>query len=59
MRTMAFLAVCQSSTTGAYIAACAESNAGAAEWLSAALLAAVSALFACYVIVEAARGARR
>jgi hypothetical protein len=59
MRTLAFLSILQSLTTGAYIAACAETNAGAADWAFAGVLAIACCLFACYVIVEESRGARR
>jgi hypothetical protein len=58
MRTLTFLSVLQSLTTGAYIAACAESNASAADWAAAAALTLVSCAFAGYVIAEG-RGARR
>jgi hypothetical protein len=59
MRTLAFLSVLQSLTTGAYVAVCAESNATALDWFFAGLLALSSGLFACYVIVGEACKARR
>jgi hypothetical protein len=58
MRALAFLAVLQSFTTGAYIAAFADSNASAVDWLFAAAHAIISCLFARYVITEGDRGAR-
>jgi hypothetical protein len=59
MRTLAFLSVLQSFTTGAYVAACSESNANALDWFFAALLVFASGLFACYVVAEGGRSARR
>jgi len=52
MRTLAFLSVLQSMTTGAYIASCVEARASLAEWVFAVCLAIMSAFFACYVVIE-------
>jgi hypothetical protein len=56
MRTLAFLAVLQNLTAGAYIAACADGNASAVEWLFGAILALTSFLFSCYVVIEGKSG---
>lgn len=52
MRTLAFLAILQSLTTGAYLAACAGPSATSADWLSGVLLVILSCLFSCYTIVS-------
>ncbi len=58
MRTLALLAILQNLTTGAFVAACAEAGATAADWLSCALLLIGNCLFSFHVVMEGLRAAR-